>query len=157
MDEYIIDEYVPRKFFQKWKKEKGMYVNVIPLEFISYVKNSNGNIIRFREGDKTYEGQKWRCKFLDGKRKICTFRVAVHPIDLEEDNYDSEFIQDPTDLISGNEKLLKLQIKKEIELIKHLKTKKDPLSKARVRFLECPCEKTLNDFLYWREQARCQQ
>ena len=154
----MIDEYLKKKHFLKWKTEKGLYENVIPIEFLSYIKNSNGYIAKFLIDNDIYEGQKWKCKLSDGSRRVCVFRVKVNPLDINEDSDEDiveerNTIQIKPDLISGNSMLLKLQEEKELILIQDLKKKKDPKSKAHLRFLLFPSKKTYNDLLHWRKKG----
>lgn len=73
-----------RKWYPKWKTQKGEAIEVTPLEFIEYYK-VNGSYFQWEEEGVFYEGQIWKCRLPNKTVKPLTFRFEVN--ELDRDSY----------------------------------------------------------------------
>ena len=71
-----------RKWYKKWKTQKGEAITVSPLEFVEYYKVNN-TYHQWEEGDVLYEGQIWKCRLSNREIKYLPFRVKVDPLDKD--------------------------------------------------------------------------
>jgi len=71
-----------KKWYKKWKTNKGGAIRVSPLEFVEYYK-LNGVHHQWEEDGILYEGEIWKCRLASREIKYLPFRVTVNPLDKD--------------------------------------------------------------------------